>query len=168
MKKMSDGSNNNDHHNDDDEIPLRKILVPLDGSAWSFRAAKYAIKIAKMANAEIVCVHAVVSLPVTVYASPHVDVLIPRYIEESKKEAQKWYDEVVNIIAKKAGVVKLSAETLVDVSSIADAIISYAERNNVDLIIMGSKGRTGLKKFVLGSVASSVISHAKSPVLVVR
>src|SRR5919108_6677389 len=109
MKKMSDGDN------DDDEIPLRKILVPLDGSEWSFRAAKYAIKIAKMANAEIVCVHAVVSLPATAYASPHVGVLIPRYIEESKKEAQKWYDEV-NIIAEKAGVVRLSAETLVDVS----------------------------------------------------
>ena len=161
MKKMSDGDN------DDDEIPLRKILVPLDGSEWSFRAAKYAIKIAKMANAEIVCVHAVVSLPTTAYASPHVGVLIPRYIEESKKEAQKWYDEV-NIIAEKARVVRLSAETILDVFSVVDAIISYAERNNVDLIIIGTKGRTGLKKFVLGSVASGVISHAKSPVLVVR
>ena len=48
-EKMSDGDNNN---NDYDEIPLRKILVPLDGSDWSFRAAKYAIKIVKMAKAE--------------------------------------------------------------------------------------------------------------------
>jgi len=95
MKKMSDGDNNND-----EEIPLRKFLVPLDGSDWSFRAAKYAIKIAKMANAEIVYVHAVVSLPATAYANVHAGVLIPRYIEESKKEAQKWYDEV-NTIAKK-------------------------------------------------------------------
>jgi nucleotide-binding universal stress UspA family protein len=163
MKKMSDDDNNND----DDEIPLRKILVPIDGSDWSFRAAKYAIKIAKMANAEIVCVHAVVSLPATAYANVHAGVLIPRYIEESKKEAQKWYDEV-HIIAEKAGVVRVSAETILDVFSVADAIISYAERNNVDLIIMGTKGRTGLKKFVLGSVASGVISHANCPVLVVR
>jgi nucleotide-binding universal stress UspA family protein len=143
------------------------ILVPLDGSDWSFRAAKYAIKIAKMANAEIVCVHAVVSLPSTAYANVHAGVLIPRYVEESKKEAQKWYDEV-NIIAKKSGVVRLSADTILDVSSVADAIISYTERNNVDLIIMGTKGRTGLKKFLLGSVASGVLSHAKCPVLVVR
>jgi nucleotide-binding universal stress UspA family protein len=92
---------------------------------------------------------------------------IPRYIEESKKEAQKWYDEV-NTIAKKAGVVRLSADTILDVSSVADAIISYAEKNNVDLIIMGTKGRTGLKKVLLGSVASGVISHANCPVLVVR
>jgi nucleotide-binding universal stress UspA family protein len=152
---------------DDEVIPLRKILVPLDGSEWSFRAAKYAIKIAKMANTEIVCVHAVVSLPSTAYANVHAGVLIPRYMEEAKKEAQKWYDEV-SAIAKKAGVVRLSAETILDAFSVADAIITYAERSNVDLIVIGTKGRTGLKKFVLGSVASGVISHAKSPVLVVR
>jgi nucleotide-binding universal stress UspA family protein len=70
---------------DDEVIPLRKILVPLDGSEWSFRAAKYAIKIAKMANTEIVCVHAVVSLPSTAYANVHAGVLIPRYMEEAKK-----------------------------------------------------------------------------------
>jgi nucleotide-binding universal stress UspA family protein len=152
---------------DDEVIPLRKILVPLDGSEWSFRAAKYAIKIAKMANTEIVCVHAVVSLPSTAYANVHAGVLIPRYMEEAKKEVQKWYDEV-SAIAKKAGVVRLSAETILDAFSVADAIITYAERSNVDLIVIGTKGRTGLKKFVLGSVASGVISHAKSPVLVVR
>ena len=156
--RMSDDDNN------DRELPLRKILVPLDGSEWSFRAAKYAIKMAKMANAEIVCVHAVVNLPYTAYA--HAGVLIPRYIEEAKKEAQKWYDEV-NIIAEKAGV-KLSTETILDVFSVADAIISYVEKNNIDLIIMGTKGKTGLKKVLLGSVASGVISHAKCPVLVVR
>jgi nucleotide-binding universal stress UspA family protein len=152
---------------DDEEIPLRKILVPLDGSEWSFRAAKYALKIAKMANTEIVFVHAVVSLPSTAYANVHAGVLIPRYMEEAKKEVQKWYDEV-SAIAKKAGVVRLSAETILDAFSVADAIITYAERSNVDLIVIGTKGRTGLKKFVLGSVASGVISHAKSPVLVVR
>ena len=151
----------------DENLPLRKILVPLDGSEWSFRAAKYAIRIAKMANAEIVCVHAVVSLPSTAYASPHAGVLIPQYIEEAKKEAQKLYDEV-NVIAQKAGVVKISAETILDVFSVADAIMSYAEKNNVDLIIIGTKGKTGLKKVLLGSVASGVISHAKCPVLVVR
>ena len=74
---------------DVDEIPLRKILVPLDGSEWSFRATKSAIKIAKMANAQIVCVHAVVSLPTTAYANVHAGILVPRSIEEAKRETQK-------------------------------------------------------------------------------
>jgi nucleotide-binding universal stress UspA family protein len=153
---------------DNGEIPpLRTILVPVDGSEWSFRAAKYAVKIAKMSNAQIVCVHAVVSLPTSAYANVHAGVLVPRYIEEAKKEAQKWFDEI-NAIAKKAGVVRLSTEFILDVFSVADALITYAERNNIDLIVIGTKGRTGLKKFVLGSVASGVVSHAKCPVLVVR
>jgi nucleotide-binding universal stress UspA family protein len=153
---------------DDEEIPpLRTILVPVDGSEWSFRAAKYAVKIAKMSNAQIVCVHAVVSLPTSAYANVHAGVLVPRYIEEAKKEAQKWFDEI-DATAKKAGVVRLSTEIILDVFSVADALITYAERNNVDLIVIGTKGRTGLKKFVLGSVASGVVSHAKCPVLVVR
>ena len=150
-----------------EEIPLRRILVPLDGSEWSFRAARYAIKIAMMAKAEIVSVHAVVSLPTTAYANVHAGALVPRYIEEAKKEAQKWFDEI-DAIAKKAAVVRLSTEIILDVFSAVDALITYAERNNLDLIVIGTKGRTGLKKFVLGSVASGVISHAKCPVLVVR
>jgi nucleotide-binding universal stress UspA family protein len=47
----------------EDDIPLKRIIVPLDGSDSSFRAAKYAIKVAKMANAEIIFVHAVVNPP---------------------------------------------------------------------------------------------------------
>jgi nucleotide-binding universal stress UspA family protein len=153
---------------DNGEIPpLRTILVPVDGSEWSFRAAKYAIKIAKMSNAQIVCVHAVVSLPTSAYANVHAGVLVPRYIEDAKKEAQKWFYEI-DAIAKKADVARLSTEIILDVFSVADALITYAERNNVDLIVIGTKGRTGLKKFVLGSVASGVVSHAKCPVLVVR
>jgi len=153
---------------DDGEIPsLRTILVPVDGSEWSFRAAKYAIKIAKMSNAQIVCVHAIVSLPATAYANVKAGVLVPQYIEEAKKEAQKWFDEI-NAIAKKASVVRLSTEIMLDVSSVTDVLITYAKRNNVDLIVIGTKGRTGLKKFVLGSVASGVVSHATCPVLVVR
>jgi nucleotide-binding universal stress UspA family protein len=107
---------------DNGEIPpLRTILVPVDGSEWSFRAAKYAVKIAKMSNAQIVCVHAVVSLPTNAYANVHAGVLVPRYIEEAKKEAQKWFDEI-DATAKKAGVVRLSTEIILDVFSVADAL----------------------------------------------
>ena len=153
--------------NDQEIPPLRTILVPVDGSEWSFRAEKYAIKIAKMSDAQIVCVHAIVSLPATAYSNLNAGVLVPQYMEEAKKEAQKWFDEI-DAIAKKAGVVGLSTEIMLDVVSVADVLMSYAERNNVDLIVIGTKGRTGLKKFVLGSVASGVVSHAKCPVLVVR
>ena len=148
-----------------EEIPLKTILVPLDGSDLSFKAAKYAVKIAKMAYANIICVHAVVNLPYGGYAS--AGVAINQYFDDMKKQAQEWYGKV-NDMAEKAGVKVSAADTIFDVVSVANAIISYAETNHVDLIIMGTKGRTGIKKFVLGSVASSVLSHAPCPVLVVR
>jgi nucleotide-binding universal stress UspA family protein len=150
---------------EEEEIPLKTILVPLDGSDLSFKAAKYATKIAKMANANIVCVHAVVNLPYAQYAS--AGVVINQYMDDMKKQAQEWYGKV-NAMAEKAGVKVTAADTIFDVVSVVNAIISYAERNKVDLIIMGTKGRTGIKKFVLGSVASGVLSHAPCPVLVAR
>ena len=88
-------------NNYNDQIGLRTILLPLDGSEWSFRAANYAIKFAKMAGAEVICVHVVSSLHYTTYAS--IGLLISQYMKDAKKEAQKWYDEV-NVIAGKAGV----------------------------------------------------------------
>jgi nucleotide-binding universal stress UspA family protein len=54
-------------------------------------------------------------------------------------------------------------DIVADVSSIADAA-----NNNTDLIVMGTKGRTGLKRFLIGSVADGVVSHSHCPVLVVR
>jgi nucleotide-binding universal stress UspA family protein len=89
-----------------------------------------------------------------------------RYIEEAKSRAEIWYD-VVGAEADKRGV-KFSMETILDVTSAADSIVRYAENKKADLIVMGTQGRTGIKRFLLGSVASGVVSHAKSSVLVVR
>jgi nucleotide-binding universal stress UspA family protein len=148
----------------EEEVSLKTILVPLDGSEPSFRAAKYAIKIAKMASANIICVHMVVKLPsYSAYTTP---ALITEYIADAKRDAEKWYDGI-NSIAAKVGV-NTTAETILDVTSVADSIIKYAREHNADLIIMGTKGRTGLAKFMLGSVANGVVSHASCPVLVVR
>lgn len=148
----------------EEQLHLKKILVPLDGSDFSFKAAKYAIKIANKSNASIICVHSIVNLPYTEYAT--AGLVINQYFEDMKKQAQEWYNKV-NSMAEKVGV-KVTAETIIDVISVVDSIISYAERNNADLIVIGTKGRTGIKKFMLGSVASGVMSHAHCSVLVVR
>jgi nucleotide-binding universal stress UspA family protein len=64
--------------------------------------------------------------------------------------------------------VKFRAETILDVASAADSIVNYAESKKADLIVIGTKGRTGLKRLLLGSVASGVVTHARCPVLVTR
>jgi len=147
-----------------EEISLRRILVPLDGSDSSFRAAKYAIKLAKPENAEIIFMHAVVNPPYVEYKT--AEVVIYHYIEEAKRHAEMWYKNVGDLASKEG--IKFSAETILDVVSAADSITNYAERKKTDLIVIGTKGRTGLKRFLLGSVASGVVTHAKCSVLVVR
>jgi nucleotide-binding universal stress UspA family protein len=146
------------------EIPLKRIVVPLDGSDSSFRAAKYAIKIARLANAEIILLHAVVNPPYVEYHS--AGIMISTYVEEAKRQAEMWYTKVGDMATKEG--INFSVDTILDIVSAADSIVNYAESKRVDLIIMGTHGRTGIKRFLLGSVASGVVSHAKCSVLVVR
>jgi nucleotide-binding universal stress UspA family protein len=146
-----------------DDVP-KLILVPLDGSDPSFAAAKYAIRLAKIAKAEMIFMHAVVNPPYVEYraAGP----MITTYIDEEKRQAEMWYMNTGDLAAKDG--VKFSTETILDVVSAADSIVNNAASKKADLIVIGTKGRTGLKRFLLGSVASGVVAHAKCSVLVVR
>jgi nucleotide-binding universal stress UspA family protein len=64
--------------------------------------------------------------------------------------------------------IEIVTEVIIADESIFSEIIEFAERENKDLIIMGTRGRTGFKKLLLGSVASGVINFAHCPVLVIR
>jgi nucleotide-binding universal stress UspA family protein len=92
--------------------------------------------------------------------------MITTYIDEAKRQAEMWYMKVGDLASKNG--VKFSAETILDVVSAADSIVNYAENNKADLIVIGTKGRSGLNRFLLGSVASGVVTHASCPVLVTR
>jgi nucleotide-binding universal stress UspA family protein len=148
-----------------DELPNR-ILVPLDGSDFSFRAAKYAIDLARLTDGEIMCVHAVGDLSYIEYMGPGI-LTVTRYIDEAKKQTEEWFSQV-RAMAAKEGVKIKAADTIFNLPSVAESIVNYASEQKVDLIVIGTRGRSGLKRLVLGSVASSVVAHAGCPVLVVR
>jgi nucleotide-binding universal stress UspA family protein len=138
-------------------IRIRKILVPIDGLEFSLHAAKYAIKIAKDENAQIICIHAL-STTVLEYARYHVDL---------KKEAESWFNTIKDI-AKTSSIYEVKTGILMDVHSVVESIVDYATTENIDLIVIGTRGRTGLKKFLVGSVANDVVRHAHCPILLVR
>ena len=146
------------------EVSLKRILVPIDGSDFSFRAAKYGIKLAKLENAELIVMHAVTNPPYVEYAGPAVTIV--HYIEEARRHAEAWLKQVGDMASKEG--IKYSTEIILDVVAPADSIATYAENKKIDLIVMGTKGRSGLKRFLLGSVASGVVAHARCSVLVVR
>ena len=147
-----------------DKLPKR-IIVPLDGSDFSFRAAKYALNLAGLTGGEIICVHAVVDLPYIEYMGAGI-VTPARHIEEAKKHTQEWFSEV-KAMARKEGIT-VTSDTIFNLPSAAESIISCATEQKADLIVIGTRGRSGLKRLVLGSTASGVVSHATCPVLVVR
>ncbi|HXV46458.1 MAG TPA: universal stress protein [Nitrososphaera sp.] len=62
----------------------------------------------------------------------------------------------------------MTSEIIIDALSVPNVIIEYAKKQHVDFIIMGTRGRSGAKKLLLGSVASAVMAHACCPVLLVR
>lgn len=152
------------------EVPIRRILVPLDGSDCSIRAAKYAIEAARLQRAKIFCIHVITKIPYG-YSLPGSSV--DEYFENVKDKAQAWFDNVIYMATKgwtqnSGDVPEIKTDVFRNVDSVPDAIINYAEKNKMDLIVIGTKGRTGLKRFLLGSVAQGVVQHAHCPVLIVR
>jgi nucleotide-binding universal stress UspA family protein len=149
-----------------DKLPKR-IVVPLDGSEFSFRAAKYAINLAGLTGGELLCVHAVVDLPYMEYLGPG-SMNMTHYLDNAKENAEQWFSQVRAIASTTEEDIKVRGETIFNLTSVAESILSYASEQEADLIVIGTKGRAGLKRIVLGSVASSVVAHASCPVLVVR
>jgi nucleotide-binding universal stress UspA family protein len=154
------------------ERKLSKILVALDGSHASFDAADYAVMLAKQHHAQLILLH--VLHPVEYYSSlQFFEVEQPQdsreIIEQAKKEANKWFDIVRKKIEEDTLEKQIKIETAIIVSTATvDSILDYAEDKNVDLIVVGTKGRSGIKKLLLGSTASGIVTYSSCPVTVVK
>jgi nucleotide-binding universal stress UspA family protein len=134
------------------------------------KAAVYAMDIVKKNKSQLIALTVLdISTPRRISSS---FITAPTYglkeLEEKRKEAQQWLDKFEKLAAKENNV-KLKSEIIEDpISRVGSAIVDYAERENVDLIVIGSRGRTGFKKMLLGSVASDVVTYAHCPVMVVK
>ncbi len=149
------------------EIEIRKILVPIDGSEYSLKAAQYATQLARTEKAQLFCIHVVTPRIPYGYATPAASSAKSRYYDDIKNKVESWFDNVRNM-AKDEGIFDIKTEIFIDVKSIIESIIEYATRRNIDLIVIGTRGRTGLRRFFMGSVANGVVQHAHCSVLVIR
>jgi nucleotide-binding universal stress UspA family protein len=154
-------------------LSIKKILLPVDGSKPSEKAAEYAIYIAKTMKARIVAIH-VMSTPVYAFATTPIESMpaptaipIPLTVSSEERRVAESYLERVERMGKAAGVA-IEIRIVENQQSVVHAITEFAEKGCFDLIVMGTKGRTGITKFLLGSVASGVLTYAPCPVLVVR
>lgn len=140
---------------------IKKILLPLDGSKFSEESLPYAIELAEKFEAEILLVWAL-----------HPIVIMSDYGAASYQAiATMEESEAKNYLAQQKKALKekgLTVESRIIEGPVADAIIDLSGQEAVDLIVMSTHGRSGLSRWVYGSVATKVLQHAPCPVFLVR
>ncbi|MDD5473303.1 MAG: universal stress protein [Candidatus Methanoperedens sp.] len=139
----------------------KKILIATDGSEYTKNAVDYGIEFAKNTGAKL---HAIYVVDTAAFASIPMDAAWESMYELLRQEG----DEATKYVADRAATEGLEVERNTVEGHPADEIIKYAEKNATSLIVMGTLGKSGLDRFLLGSVAEKVVRTSKIPVLVVR
>ena len=140
-------------------MKLKNFLVPVDGSDYSIRAAKYAAELANLIGGEIVLMHCHKSFPV-VLREPHFQNAINKINEKSNKLIEPYRK-----LFQKTGT--SFVERILE-GPAAKAICEVAELEKLDMIVIGSRGRNKLEGLLLGSCTQRVLNTAPCPVLVIR
>ena len=140
---------------------VKKILVPTDGSEHSMRAADYAISVAKLVGAQIVSLFVVDE----VVLEQLEKVTEREAAERELKSDGKHYVKYVSNLAGKEGV---RSTSLIAEGRPFERIVHLAKDLEVNLIVMGTYGRRGADRILIGSVAERVIEYSPCPVLVVK
>ncbi|SEP30766.1 Nucleotide-binding universal stress protein, UspA family [Halogranum amylolyticum] len=136
-----------------------RILVPTDGSETATRAVDHAVDLAATYGATL---HVLSVVDPTRFSTVDVD---PSSVLEAVEKSSRDAVEAVETTAADAGV---AVETTVVRGAPARTITEYATDNDIDLVVMGTHGRTGLDRYLLGSVTERVVRTAPVPVLTVR
>ncbi len=144
------------------EVNLKRILVPIDFSAQSRKAMQYALSFAKQFNAEVLLLYIIemTPLPAPPLMVVEDETTQSAMHESAAKELAQWRNEISSQVRVKASVRN-------GVSPQAE-IVNAATEGNIDLIILGTHGRTGLAHFLIGSTAERAVRHTPCPVMVVR
>jgi nucleotide-binding universal stress UspA family protein len=149
-----------------------KIMAAIDGSNESMDAASCAIGVAKRCNAILTLLTVLPKELRYDYEIDRINSDIPMtpvkgIVELSRIEVEdNWFTS----IREKArnNNVRIETEVVMEEKSVVSEILDYAEKQNIDLIVIGSKGKTGLRRMLLGSVTQGVLTYAHCPVLLVR
>jgi nucleotide-binding universal stress UspA family protein len=136
-------------------------MIATDGSVCSRVAANKGIELARLSGGTVYAVYVVST---EYFSSMAVDFDWERMHEALKKEGWKAVNYVNGIGESE----KVNVETILLEGHPADELIRYAEEEKMDIIVMGTIGRTGLDRLILGSVAENVLRHSKIPVMIVK
>ncbi|HMK43865.1 MAG TPA: universal stress protein [Dissulfurispiraceae bacterium] len=139
---------------------MQKILVAHDGSKASDKALKKAIELSVSLRGSLTILSVVPEL----YLTELTDAERSRIVESLTRESADSMEKIRKTLSGKS----IEVKTLVRQGDPAEKILETAQKMKVDLIVTGSHGRHGTKKFLIGSVSSKIVDYSKCPVLVVK
>lgn len=153
-----------------ENITIKKILVAVDGSKTSLDAAEHAICQAEKHNSELTALYVVSSDVRYGYLEDDQKVGLTGPLKEIVMMAVEKGEKLLEEVKQKASKtdIHIRTEVIIGYTSVAKSIVEYAEEHNIDLIVIGTRGMTGIKKMLLGSTASEVVTYAHCPVLIVK
>ena len=142
---------------------FEKILVTLDGSELAEEVIPYVEDIAKRCNAEIILMR--VSPPAhTVVAEGVVVSPLDEQLDQIEADFKRYLDRVADVLRARG----LTVQTVIRFGNPAEEIVDFSENNDVKLIAIATHGRSGLSRWVYGSVAEKVLRAASAPILLIR
>lgn len=158
------------------QLLFRKILVPYDGSKHAEKALNKAVFLAKLIKgSEIIIINVIdeiITPPIVIptklrHYKTGEDTTLPTYIRDLQKDMRNnMIDRLEEIKQKYQNSVRI--RIVVSIGPAEVKIVEYANRQNVDLIVMGSKGLKGISRLIMGSVSRTVSEKVKCTVMIVR
>ena len=144
-------------------MAITKILVPIDGSKHSLRAFRVALDIAKNNNAKI---NVLTCLEKEDVGAWYID---KRTNKKIMSDAKNFAKDFLSKLEKPAADANIPISlNILETKSASNQIITFSNSKKIDLIVIGSHGRGGFNKFLLGSVSNKVSQMAKCPVMIVK
>ncbi|WP_433623167.1 universal stress protein [Halomicrococcus sp. NG-SE-24] len=140
----------------------KRVLVPIDGSRQSTKALEHALT--EFEDAEIEVLNVIDPIDVGYSSTVGMPGYSEEWYEESKENAERLFEEAQEL-ADEHGV---TLSTATELGRPSQVIVEFADENDLDQIVMGSHGRSGVSRILLGSVAETVVRRSPVPVTVVR
>lgn len=142
------------------DINVKKIMIATDGSICSRLAANKGIEVARLSGGTVYAVYVVST---NYSSSTGVDFYLGNIHEVLKKDGE----HAVTKIKEMGERVRVNVETILLEGHPVDKLVQYAEEEGMDIVVIGTLGRTGLDRLLLGSVSENLVRYSKVPVLVV-